>query len=74
MVNEKRIPVQICRFNRILKAVENGGSPQLYWNSRGQPDILPFEKLREEFDKRAKREGVDWTFNHTKDVLVAKLE
>ena len=74
MVNEKRIPVKICRFNRILKAVENGGSPQLYWNSRGRPNILPFKKLRDEFDKHAKREGVAWTFKDTKDVLVEELK
>jgi len=74
MVKERRIPVQICRFNRIIKAAANGDSPQVYWNSRGRPDILPLEKLRETFDEYSKREGVAWTRDQTKDALTNALK
>ena len=74
MIDEKRIPVQICRFNRILKHVANGGSPQLHWNARGRPEILPLEKLRVLFDDHNKREGVAWKFDHTKKALTNALK
>ena len=44
MINEKRIPVKICRFNRILKMTADGDSPQLHWNSLA--DGLTFCRCR----------------------------
>ena len=58
----------------LIKAASNGDSPQLYWNSRGRPDILPLEKLRERFDEHSKREGVAWTRDQTKDALTNALK
>jgi len=69
LINEKRIPVQRCQFNCILKAADDGAPTPICWNTRGRPDIISLEDLKSQFDDHAKRDGKGWDVSNTREAI-----
>mmetsp|Transcript_27431 Transcript_27431/g.65962 ORF Transcript_27431/g.65962 Transcript_27431/m.65962 type:complete len:267 (-) Transcript_27431:179-979(-) len=74
MMDEKRVPVKRSQLNYIYKVAKDGMSPPIFWNNRGQPEIMPLEELRALFDAHAKREGSGWTVESTTNALLVKMK
>ena len=74
MIQDRRIPVQKDRLNKILQAAKDGVPPPVVWSNRGRPDIMTIEYLRKEFDEHSKRSGKSWDVTDTRNTLTNVLK
>ena len=74
MINDGRVPVRQAQLNVLIKDMGDGKSLPMFWNTRGAPEIMPLQELRDLYDIHTKRDGNGWTKEDTKNALVQKMK